>query len=167
MKKKKRTASSKSGNGAAKTTRVFLRQWLNILITFAVLIAAFIAMAFLWNVGLLDGWIGSVTTVLLGIVGVTCLFDLAMLLTECVTVSDGMVNAGKNDAGDLMLFHADSVDRIELRDRQGQVVPEVSGGKYKRVRITFVMNSGRINQRKESRVNQSRLDELRRVISDR
>ncbi len=47
-----------------------------------------------------------------------------MLLTSCITVADGQVNAGKNEAGELMVFHTGNILRVELRDRAGNPVEE-------------------------------------------
>ena len=92
-----------------------------------------------------------------------CGFDLAMLLTSCITVADGQVNAGKNEAGELMVFHTENILRVELRDRAGNPVEE-NRRRYSRVAVTFVMVSGRINQRPFGHIRQRQLENIRRAV---
>ena len=74
-----------------------------------------------------------------------------------------MVNAGKNDQGELMIFHTESVERVELRDKAGQVIPE-DRKKYRRVSVAFVMSSGRVNQRPPDTITQDKLNRLRTLM---
>lgn len=143
--------------------RVHLMDGLYVLYTsliLAVAIAAIIVME--WR-GWFDGIIGSVLAVVMGGVAVLCVFDLAMLLTACVTIADGQVNAGKNEQGQLMLFHVENIVSVELRDKSGNIVKE-DRKKYARVAVTFVMSSGRINQRPFGHIRQRQLNNLRRAL---
>ena len=88
------------------------------------------------------------------------MFDIAKLVTGCITIADGAVNAGKNPDGEQMLFHLSGLVRIELRRDDGRVVEE-SKRAYTRVNIAFVMESGRVNLRHMGRVTQKQLDKIR------
>jgi hypothetical protein len=62
-----------------------------------------------------------------------------------------MVNAGKNEQGQQMIFHASSVTRLEVRDKTDKPLPE-DAPLYKDAKLVFVMESGRVNRRKVSRL---------------
>jgi hypothetical protein len=117
-------------------------------------------------VGVLGWWENvfvSIVTILVGAFGCMCIYDVALLMTACITFGEGMVNAGKNEQGQLMIFHADKVERIEVRDRAGNVLPE-GQKKYRRVNLTFVMESGRTNPRPMNVLTAKQLQKVREVI---
>lgn len=143
--------------------RVFLRDGINICLTALVIVAVFGIMTGMQLAGWFDSALGGVASVLVAAFGVTCLFDMAMLLTDSVSIADGMINAGKNEQGELMIFHTANIVRVELRDKTGHAVPE-DRKRYTKVALTFVMNSGRINQRKPGRLTQKQLDEVRAAV---
>ena len=101
--------------------------------------------------GALDNAIGSILVVLVGAFGCLCLYDLALLLTACITFGEGMINAGKDENGQQMIFHATSVIRTEMRDKEDNALPE-DAPVYKNAQLVFVMESGRVNRRKVSRL---------------
>ena len=105
-------------------------------------------------VGVLGWWENvfvSIVTILVGAFGCMCLYDLALLFTACVTFGEGMVNAGKDENGHQMIFHASSVTRLEMRDKNDNLLPE-DAPVYKNAQLVFIMESGRVNRRKVSRL---------------
>ena len=131
--------------------RVFLWNWLYIWATLGVVIAC---IAVITMVGVLGWWenvFASIVTILVGAFGCMCLYDLALLLTACITFGEGMVNAGKDENHQQMIFHASSVIRLEMRDKNDTVLPD-NAPVYKNAQIVFVMESGRVNRRKVSRL---------------
>jgi ribosomal protein S18 len=50
-----------------------------------------------------------------------------------------------------MIFHASSVKHLEMRDTAGNALPD-DAPLYKNAEIAFVMESGRVNSRKVSRL---------------
>lgn len=146
-------------------SRVFLRDPVNILLTSLVIIAAFGVMVGMQLAGWFDTVPGAVASVLVGAFAATCIFDMALLLTDSIALAEGMVNAGKNEQGDLMIFHALNVARVELRDKAGETVAE-DRKRYSKVALTFVMTSGRINQRRPGRITQKQLDDVRAAVRE-
>lgn len=131
--------------------RVFLRNWVYIWATLGVVIAC---IAVITLVGVLGWWENvfvSIVTILVGAFGCMCLYDLALLFTACITFGEGMVNAGKDENGHQMIFHAASVTRLEMRDKTDRVLPD-DAPVYKNAQLVFVMESGRVNRRKVSRL---------------
>ena len=131
--------------------RVFLRNWVYIWATLGVVIAC---IAVITMVGVLGWWenvIVSIITVMVGAFGCMCVYDFALLMTACITFGEGMVNAGKNEQGHQMIFHASSVKHLEMRDTAGNALPD-DAPLYKNAEIAFVMESGRVNSRKVSRL---------------
>lgn len=131
--------------------RVFLRNWVYIWATLGVVIAC---IAVITLVGVLGWWenvFASIVTILVGAFGCMCLYDLALLFTACITFGEGMVNAGKDENGHQMIFHAASVTRLEMRDKTDRVLPD-DAPVYKNAQLVFVMESGRVNRRKVSRL---------------
>ena len=131
--------------------RVFLRNWVYIWATLGVVIAC---IAVITLVGVLGWWenvFASIVTILVGAFGCMCLYDLALLFTACITFGEGMVNAGKDENGHQMIFHAASVVRLEMRDKNDRVLPD-DAPLYKDAQIVFIMESGRVNRRKVSRL---------------
>ena len=141
----------KNPASADKPRRVHLRNWPYIWATLGIIIAV---AAVIFGLELLDWWdnaIGSILVVLVGAFGCMCLYDLALLLTACITFGEGMVNAGKDENGQQMIFHATSVIRTEMRDKEDNALPEDTSV-YKNAQLVFVMESGRVNRRKVSRL---------------
>ncbi len=162
-----RTSARTSGEEAllrpaslGKPRRVYLRNPLYIGLTMLVIVAV-VAMiiGFEW-LGLWDNPIGSVLSVLLGAFGCMCAYDIFLLMTASVAFGEGLINAGKDKDGKPMIFHADAVVRIEVRDTVGTVLPE---GKtiYKKALLTFVMESGRVNQKEVARLTQVQIQKIR------
>ena len=136
---------------ADKPRRVYLRNWVYIWGTLAIVIAC---LAVVTLVGVLGWWenvFASIVTILVGAFGCMCLYDLALLFTACVTFGEGMVNAGKDENGHQMIFHAASVVRPEMRDKNDRVLPE-DAPVYKNAQLVFIMESGRVNRRAVSRL---------------
>ena len=154
---------SRTAKPAGKPVRIRLVNGLHVCLTGLIILAVVAAMLVMQWLGWFDTIPGAVLSVLMGGLAVMCFFDMAMLLTNCITIADGMVNAGKNDQGELMVFHTESVERVELRDKAGQVVPE-DRKKYRRVSVTFVMSSGRVNQRPLDTITQDKLNRLRKLM---
>ena len=131
--------------------RVFLRNWPYIWGTLGVVIAVAAVIIGLELLGWWDNAIGGVLVVLVGAFGCMCLYDLALLLTACITFGEGMVNAGKDENSQQMIFHAASVVRLEMRDKNDNLLPE-DAPVYKNAQLVFIMESGRVNRRKVSRL---------------
>ncbi len=131
--------------------RVFLRNWVYIWATLGVVVAC---IAVITLVGVLGWWenvFASIVTILVGAFGCMCLYDLALLFTACITFGEGMVNAGKDENSRQMIFHAASVARLEMRDKNDNLLSE-DAPVYKNAQLVFVMESGRVNRRKVSRL---------------
>lgn len=144
--------------------RIRLVDWMSFWLTLGLVIILAAAMAVIHSLGWDEGIVGSVISILIALFFCTLVVDLAMLLTACITVADGTVNAGKDAEGQVMIFHADKVERIELRDKAANVLPE-DKKHYRRVYLTFVMESGRTNQREMNTVTQKQLDKIRAAIT--
>ena len=149
----------KNPASADKPRRVYLRNWVYIWATLGVVIAVAALIVGFELLGLWDNVIGSILVVLVGAFGCMCIYDLALLLTACITFGEGMVNAGKDEQGQAMIFHAASVTRLEMRGQNDQILPSDTPV-YKNASITFVMESGRVNRRKVSRLTQKQLAKL-------
>ena len=153
----------KNPASADKPRRVFLRNWVYIWATLAIVVAV---VALIFGLELLGWWdnaIGSVLVVLVGAFGCLCIYDLALLMTACVTFGEGMVNAGKDEGGQQMIFHAASVTRVEMRDKDDKVIPD-GAPVYKNAQLVFVMESGRINRRKVSRLTAGQYDRVKAAL---
>lgn len=143
--------------------RVFLRNWVYIWATLGVVIAC---IAVITLVGVLGWWenvFASIVTILVGAFGCMCLYDLALLFTACITFGEGMVNAGKDENGHQMIFHAASVTRLEMRDKDDKVLPD-DAPLYKDAQIVFVMESGRVNRRAFSRLTAKQYARLKAAL---
>ena len=148
---KKNQVPLKNPASAEHPRRVFLRNWLYIWATLGVVIAC---IAVITMVGVLGWWenvFASIVPILVGAFGCMCLYDLALLFTACITFGEGMVNAGKDENNQQMIFHASSVTRLEMRDKADKSLPE-DASVYKNAQIVFVMESGRVNRRAVSRL---------------
>lgn len=143
--------------------RIRLVDGVYVFYTTLILLAVVAGMVFMQYKGWLDGVLGSVLTIGIGGIAVTMLVDLALLLTACVKVADGVVMAGKNDRGETMVFHTENILRVELRDKAGNTVAE-NRRRYAKVAVTFVMASGRINQRPFGHIRQRQLENIRRAV---
>ena len=151
----------------SKNRRVFLRNPLHIWATLGMLAATVSVLVFFERLGWWDTVIGSVLSVLIGAFGCMCLYDVALLLTACMTFGDGMVNAGKDAQGAPMVFHAASVVRLEVRDKTAN-----GGDKplpndlpvYKNAELCFVMESGRVNRRPVARLTQKQYQKVKAAL---
>ena len=148
---KKNQVPLKNPASAEHPRRVFLRNWVYIWATLGVIVAVAAVLIGFQLLGWWDNVIGSVLSVLIGAFGVMCLYDVALLMTACLTFGEGMVNAGKDENNQQMIFHAASVVRLEMRDKEDHVLPE-DASVYKNAQLVFIMESGRINRRKVSRL---------------
>lgn len=149
---------------SGKPRRVYLRNKLYIFLTVLTIIATVALMLGFELLGWWDNFLGSILVFLPGIFGCMCLYDLALLCSACVAFGDGMVNAGKSPTGDRMIFHATSVVRLELRDTDGHVLTE-DKPVYKNVDLAFVMESGRVNLKRVSRLTEKQLTRLREALA--
>lgn len=136
---------------AEKPRRVYLRNAIYIWGTLGVIVAVAAVLLGFQFLGWWDTAIGSVLSILVGAFGCMCIYDLALLITACITFGEGMVNAGKNEQGQQMIFHASSVTRLEMRNKEDKVLPE-DAPVYKNAQLVFVMESGRVNRRAVSRL---------------
>ena len=148
---------------AEKPRRVFLRNWLYIWATFGIVVACAGVATMVGVLGWWENVFVSIVTILVGAFGCMCIYDLALLLTDCVSFGAGMVNAGKNEQGQQMIFHAASVTRLEMRDKADKVLPD-DAPLYKDAQMIFVMESGRVNRRKVSRLTQKQYARVRAAL---
>ena len=148
---------------SGKPIRIYLRDWQSLWLTLGIVLALTAAMIGIYMLGWDEGIVGSVATLLIMLFWCVFIFDLGLLLTACITIDDGMVNAGKDKDGNLMVFHADKVLRIEVRDGAGNVLPD-DRKKYRRVQLTFVMESGRVNPRPMNVLTQRQLQKIRTAL---
>ncbi len=146
----------KTAATAEKPRRVFLRNGVYITLTILVIIGVFVALTVMGSLDVWDNLLGSIVCILVGAFGCMCIYDVALLMTACVSFGEGMVNAGKSEGGQLMLFHAASVVRVEMRSPDGKVLPG-DQAVYKNADLTFVMQSGRVNVKRLSRLTQKQL----------
>lgn len=153
----------KNPASADKPRRVYLRNPVYVWATLGVVVAVAALLVGFELLGLWDNVLGSVLSVLVGAFGCMCIYDLALLLTACVTFGDGMVNAGKNEEGQPMIFHAASVVRLEMRDKDGHPL-DSHLPVYKNADLSFVMDSGRVNRRRVSRLTAKQLARLRTAL---
>ena len=160
---KKNPPVLKNPASAAKPRRVFLRNWLYIWATLGVVAAVTTLIVCFELLGLWDNVVGSILVVLVGAFGCMCIYDLALLLTACMTFGEGMVNAGKDENSRQMIFHASSVIRLEMRDKEDRVLPP-DAPVFKNAQLVFVMESGRVNRRKVSRLTQKQLAKIREAL---
>ncbi|MBE6693283.1 MAG: hypothetical protein E7589_00760 [Ruminococcaceae bacterium] len=111
-----------------------------------------------WSAGV----VGSILSTILAVVACLCVFDVAVLLTACMTVSEGAINAGKNKYGEVMLFHIEEIAEINLCDKHGQ---PVTAGKraYRNADLNFVMKSGRVNTRHFERITSKQLESIKKA----
>ena len=146
-----------------KPRRVYLRNWVYIWATLGIILAVLAILVVFEILGWWDNVIGAVLSVLVGGFGCMCIYDLALLLSACMTFGEGMVNAGKGEGGQLLHFHAASVLRLEVRDQNDKPLP-TDVPVYKNADITFVMESGRVNRRRVARLTQKQLTAIREAL---
>ena len=153
-----------SKNKQKNVTRIPLIDWMSFSLTLGLAVILVGVMIFTNLMGWDVGMIGSVVSVVLLLIFCTLLMDLAFILTACVTIAEGAVNAGKDEQGQQMIFHADKVVRIELRDLACHPLDE-DKKVYHRVKLTFVMESGRAHERKVNRLTQTQLERVREAVT--
>lgn len=146
-----------------KAYRVPLIDGISVLWTSLIVIALGGGIVVLQSIGWFDTVVGAVLSVVVGLIFCTMVVDLAMLLTSCVTIADGMINAGKDEQGNMLMFHLENITEIQLRDKQDQIVPE-DRRRYTGVYLTFVMESGRINRRAPRNYTQKQIDRIRAAV---
>ncbi len=145
-------------------TRIPLIDWFSFWMTLTIVIALAAIMVAIYLLGWDVGMLGSILALVLAVIFCTLFIDLGLLLTACITVGDGAVNAGKDEQGSLMVFHADKVERIEIRDLACHPLPE-DKKIYRRVKLTFIMESGRAHERKVNRLTQKQIDRVREAVA--
>ena len=146
-----------------KHIRIHLIDWQSFWLTLGLILVLATTMVGLHLLGWDEGLIGGIVSIAVALIFCTLVFDVALLLTTCITIADGMVNAGKDSQGNLLIFHADKVERIEVRDGTGNVLPE-GQKKYRRVNLTFVMESGRTNPRPMNVLTQKQLQKIKSAL---
>lgn len=145
-------------------TRIPLIDWQAFWLTLGLTIILAVAMVGLYLLGWDDGMIGSIVSLVMALIFCTLVIDLGLLLTACITLGEGVVNAGKDEQGSLMVFHADKVERIEVRDLACHPLPEDKKS-YRRVKLTFIMESGRAHERKVNRLTAKQLARVRAAVA--
>lgn len=148
---------------AFKPRRVYIRNALYITLTLLVIVAVLAVLIVFQQLGWWDNPIGSVASVLIGAFGCMCIYDVGLLLSACISFGEGMVNAGKNEGGQAMIFHAASVLRLELRDKDDTVLPD-DLPRYRNIELVFVMESGRVNRKKISRLTAKQYARVRQAL---
>ncbi len=144
--------------------RIPLVDWMSFYLTLGIC-AILVAVMILTNVmGWDTGIVGNIISLVLTLIFCTLLIDLAFILTACVTIGEGAVNAGKDEQGQQMIFHADKVVRIEVRDLACHPLPE-DKKVYHRVKLTFIMESGRAHERKLNRLTQAQIERIREAVA--
>ncbi len=154
-----RIAKENSPTSIQHPRRVYLRNGLYIFLTLLCILASFGVLLLLGFTGWWDSFLGSVLAIAVGAFGVMCLWDVGLLVSASVAFGEGMVSAGKNAEGQKMVFHAASVLRLEVRDKEGRSLP-LDRKVYKNVSLAFVMESGRVNLKPVSRLTEGQLARL-------
>ena len=150
-------------NSNTKPRRISLRDPLYITLTILIFLGLVAALVTFELLGWFDGIVGSVLSVVMTLLACVCVFDLGLLCSACMTFGEGMVNAGKNDEGVQMVFHASEVKRVEMRDKQNNTQPD-DLPLYKNCEIVFVMESGRQNRRATRRMTAEKLRSVREAL---
>ena len=148
---------------AEKPRRVYLRNAGYIWGTLGIIVAVMAVLVGFEVLGWWDNVIGAVLSVLVGAFGIMCMYDLALLLSACMTFGEGMVNAGKDAQGQPMHFHAAAVVRLEMRDGNDKPLP-ADAAVYKNADICFVMESGRVNRRRVNRLTAKQLAKVKDAL---
>lgn len=147
----------------SKPLRISLTDWKSFWLTLGLVVVFIAAMIGMHILGWDQGILGNILVIAVMFVFCTLLFDIGFLLTACITIADGMVNAGKDSERRLMTFHANKVVRVEVRDREGNVLPP-NQKKYQRVDLIFVMESGRENARPLNALTQKQLKKIKDAL---
>lgn len=145
-------------------TRIPLIDWQSFWLTLALVVILAVAMVVTYLLGWDDHIIGGFVSLLLALFFCMLFVDLGFILSACVTVGEGAVNAGKDEGGQTMIFHAEKVTRIEIRDLACHPLPE-DKKVYRRVKLTFIMESGRAHERRVNRLTQKQIDRVREVVA--
>lgn len=140
--------------------RIRLTDTVNALLMLLIAIALVAFLLVMEWQGWSKGIIGSILSTIIAVVAALCVFDVAILLTACMTVCDGAINAGKNKYGEVMMFHIEEIASITLTDKKGQPVAEDKRA-YRNVDLNFVMQSGRINTRHFERITSKQLAKIK------
>ena len=146
-----------------KLRRISLRDPLYILLTILIFLGLVAVLVTFELLGWFDNVVGSVLSVVMTLLACVCVFDLGLLFSACMTFGEGMVNAGKNDEGVQMVFHASEVNRLEVRDKENNTLPD-GLPVYNRCEIVFVMESGRQNRRAMRRLTAEKLAVIREAL---
>lgn len=147
-----------------KPIRIPLIDWLSFWLTLGLVVVIAAVMVVMYSLGWDDGLIGSIVSLVLAVFFCMLFIDLGLLLTACITIDSGAVNLGKDEQGNLMVFHADKVVRIEVRDNACHVLPD-DQRTYRRVKLTFVMESGRTHERKLNHLTAKQLARIREAVA--
>ena len=158
-----RSLSQQSSASADKPRRVYLRNPLHIWATLGIIAAVIAVLIGFELLGWWDHVVGTVLVVPLVAFGCMCVYDLALLLSACMTFGGGMVNAGKDERGQPMHFHASAVVRPEMRGKDDCPLPD-DAPVYKNAEICFIMESGRVNRRKVSRLSQKQYGKIKAAL---
>jgi len=150
-------------NTNQKPRRISLRDPLYITLTILIFLALVAVLVTFELLGWFDNVVGSVLSVVMTLLACVCVFDLGMLFSACMTFGEGMVNAGKNDEGVQMVFHASEVKRLEVRDKGNNTLPD-DLPVYKNCEVVFVMESGRQNRRTMRRLTAEKLGDIREAL---
>ena len=145
-------------------TRISIVDWLSFWLTLGLVFVLGGVMALIYFMNWDENLIVSIVALLMALFFCMLVVDLGLLISACVTVGEGAVNAGKDESGQMMLFHADKVVRIEVRDLACHPLPE-DKKVYRRVKLTFIMESGRAHERKVNRLTQKQLDRVREAVA--
>ena len=133
-------------------------------LTAALIVLCLGAIVLLEILGWFAGIVGGLLFIVLAFFTCTLFLDMGFLLSACITVADGAVNLGKGKDGKLIMFHTSSVTRMELRDAKTDAVITEDKKAYRKVKLTFVMASGRVNEKEISYITAQKLHTLRREI---
>ncbi len=145
-------------------TRIPLIDWLSFWLTLGLIFVLGGVMALVYFMNWDENWIVGIVALLMVVFFCMLVIDLGLIISACVTVGEGAVNAGKDEGGQMMVFHADKVVRIEVRDLACHPLPE-DKKIYRRVKLTFIMESGRAHERKVNRLTQKQIDRVREAVA--
>ncbi len=147
-----------------KPVRIRLIDWRSAILTILLVLVCLSVILVMQIFGWFDHIAGQLLLIVIAFFTCALLFDIGLIFTACITVAEGAVNAGKDKAGTLMLFHCESVAKIELRDAKTDEPIDETAKTYRKVRLTFVMKGGRVNQREVNFITQKQLEAIRAAI---
>lgn len=145
--------------------RIRMTDTLNAVLMLLVVLCLTAIMIYFEKLGWFDSIGGGILSVILGGLLVTSMFDVGYLLSACITISGGVVNAGRSPNGDQLVFHLHSLSGVELRKKDGSSVEE-NKKYYRNVDIAFIMDSGRVNIRHVGRISNKQLNNIRHVLKE-